>query len=184
VVLIETGPWPSDEPDTALVRLNFVALVSALDALASGEVAKADPARYETLPVNESRVFHVLIKNATVINGSGVPPFTADIGIGATRRVQVQDGKRMLQTTLSIEDLGDLRTMGALTTIDATGMTAIAIAADAKISAGQVVDLPEWKTKRAQTIAVGQPGAIALLKPGGEPGKFVVERVWSAVAAP
>jgi hypothetical protein len=178
VVLIETGPWPSDEPDAALVRLNFVALVSALDALATGEVSKADPARYETLPVNESRVFYVLVRNVTVISGSGVPPFNADIGIGATRRVQVEDGKRTLQTTLSIEDLGDLRTMGALTTVDATGMTAIAVAADAKISAGQVVDLPEWKTKSAQTIAVGQPGRIALLKPGGEPGKFVVERVW------
>ncbi len=27
VVLIETGPWPSPEPDAALVRLNFVAIV-------------------------------------------------------------------------------------------------------------------------------------------------------------
>ena len=36
VVLIETGPWPSMEPDAALVRLNFVALLSALDALATG----------------------------------------------------------------------------------------------------------------------------------------------------
>ena len=44
VVLIETGPWPAPEPDAALVRLNFVALVSALDALASGSVERADPA--------------------------------------------------------------------------------------------------------------------------------------------
>ena len=43
VVLIETGPSPSPEPDAALVRLNFVALVSALDALASGSVERADP---------------------------------------------------------------------------------------------------------------------------------------------
>ena len=56
-------------------------------------------------------------------------------------------------------------------------MTAVAIAADDKIEAGQVVDLPEWKTKSALTIAVGQAGRIALLKPGGEPGKFVVDSV-------
>ena len=36
VVLIETGPYPSAEPDAPLVRMNFVAIVSALDALASG----------------------------------------------------------------------------------------------------------------------------------------------------
>ena len=38
VVLIETGPWPAPNPDRALVRLNFVAIVSALDALATGRV--------------------------------------------------------------------------------------------------------------------------------------------------
>ena len=124
VVLIETGPWPSPEPDAALVRLNFVAIVSALDALASGSVERADPQRYETLPINESKLFSVLVKNVTVINGSGIPPFTADIGLVANRRVQLIDGRRELQTSLTIEDVGDLRTMGALRTIDASGMTA------------------------------------------------------------
>ena len=42
VVLIETGPAPGDEPDKTLIRANFVALVTALDALASGRVKKAD----------------------------------------------------------------------------------------------------------------------------------------------
>jgi hypothetical protein len=175
VVLIETGPWPSQDPDGPLVRLNFVAIVSALDALATGSVERADPQRYESLPVNESRVFFVLVKNATVINGAGVPPFTADIGVTAARRVQIVDGKRQVQTSLTIDDLGDLTTMGALRTVDATGMTAV-IASD-EMTAGQAVDLPEWKTKGAVNIAVGQPARIALLKPAAQPGKYVVEEV-------
>jgi hypothetical protein len=162
------------EPEAALVRLNFVALVSALDALATGSVERADPERYETLPVNESKVVSVLVRNATVINGRGIPPFTADIGLVASRRVQIADGRRELQTSLTIEDLGDLRTMGALRTIDASGMTAIPLADDA-ITAGQVLDLPEWKASAAATIAVGQPARIAIVKPAAEPGKFVVE---------
>jgi hypothetical protein len=176
VVLIETGPSPVPEPDAALVRLNFVALVSALDALASGSVERADPQRYETLPVNESKLFSVLVRNATVINGRGIPPFTADIGLLAGRRVQITDGRRELQTSLTIEDLGDLRTMGALRTIDATGMTAIPLADDT-IAAGQVLDLPEWKAPAKATIAVGQPARIAIVKPAAEPGKFVVEAI-------
>jgi hypothetical protein len=176
VVLIETGPWPSQEPDATLVRLNFVAILSALDALATGQAERADPGRYETLPMNESKVFYVLVKNVTVINGAGVPPFTADIGIVATRRVQVVDGRRDLQMSLGIDDLGDLRTMGALRTIEATGMTAIPIL-EAKIAVGQVVDLPEWKAKTTTTIAVGQPALIAILKPAPEPGKYVVEAI-------
>ena len=43
VVLIETGAWPAAEADLPLVRLNFIALVSALDALATGRVDAADP---------------------------------------------------------------------------------------------------------------------------------------------
>ena len=174
VVLIETGPWPSETPDPALVRLNFIALVSALDALATGQVERADPRRYETLPVNESRAFYVLVKNATVISGSGVPPFTADIGIGANRRVRTVDGRRELQLSMNIDDLGDLRTSGALRTIDATGLTVIP-AVDDSLKQGEIVDLPEWKSTLPSTIAVGRPARLAILKPAAEPGKFVVD---------
>ena len=175
VVLIETGPWPSEQPDPALVRLNFVAILSALDSLATGDVERADPRRYESLPMNESRLLYVLITNATVINGAGVPPFISDIGIVATRRVRSADGRRDLQMSLGIDDMGDLRTSGALRTIDATGMTVIP--ADDSLEQGKVVDLPEWKSKSASTIGIGQPARLAILKPAREPGKFVVEMV-------
>ena len=39
--------------------------------------------------MNESKTLYVLIRNATVINGAGIPPFTADIGLIASRRVQI-----------------------------------------------------------------------------------------------
>jgi Zinc carboxypeptidase len=174
VVLIETGPWPSMEPDAALVRLNFIAILAALDTLATGTVNDADPRRYESLPVNESRELYIVLRNATVINGAGVPPFVADIGIVATRRVTEADGQRRIQLAMTIDDVGDLRTLGALRTVDATGMTVIPLASDT-LEPGQVVDLPEWKTRQPTTIAVGQPARIALLKRGAEPGKYEVE---------
>jgi hypothetical protein len=176
VVLIETGGWPSAEPDAPLVRLNFVALVSALDALASKSVDSADPKRYESLPLNESRAFYILVRNASVINGAGVPPFTADIGIVANRRVREIGGRRELQLTLSIDDLGDLRTLSGFSTIDATGMT-VAPLGERALETGQVVDMPEWKSQQKTTIAVGQPARMMILKPAAEPGKFVVESV-------
>jgi hypothetical protein len=176
VVLIETGAFPATEPDAALVRLNFVAIVTALDALASGAAHRADPMRYESLPLNESRLLYLLVKNATVIAGTGVPPFTADIGIAATRGVRQTDGRRELQLAMTIDDLGDLRTLGALRTIDATGMTAIPLHTD-RLEAGHVVDLPEWKTPTATAILVGQPARLALLRPASEPGKYTVEMV-------
>jgi hypothetical protein len=176
VVLIETGPWPAADPDPQLIRLNFVALVSALDALATGAVERADPQQYETLPMNESKMFAVAIRNATLITGKGIPPFTADIGLVANRRVQTIDGKRELQTALTVDDLGDLRTSGALRTIDATGMTVVPITDD-NVAPGQEMALPEWKATTPATIGLGQPAKIVILKPGAEPGKYVVEAV-------
>lgn len=171
VVLIETGPWPSAEPDAPLVRLNFVAILSALDALASGSVNKADPKRYETLPMNESAVFYVMVQNATVINGAGVLPYTADIGIVANRRVRTVNGAREIQIATNIDDMGDLRTSGSLRTIDATGMMAVP---DTGYTEGAIVSLPDPKQQGDATIAVGQPARIALLRPADE-GKYRVE---------
>ena len=176
VVLIETGAWPSNEPDGALVRLNFVAILSALDALATGAVNRADPRRYDSLPMNESRGLAILVRNATVISGTGIPPFVADIGIVANRRVREAEGQRQLQTSSTIEDLGDLRTLAALRTIDASGMTVVPLGSDS-VEAGQLVDLPEWKTKQQATVAVGQPARLALLKPAAAPGKYQVDLV-------
>jgi len=173
VVLIETGAWPAEEPDSHLVRLNFVAIVSALDALASGEVNDADPGRYESLPMNDSGLLYVLVRNATVINGSGIPPYIADIGISGNRRVRTSDGSREMQVSMNIADMGDLRTSGALRTIDASGMTAVP---DTGYEAGALVDLPEWKKQSDVIIATGQPPRIALLRPAGG-GKYKVELV-------
>ena len=176
VVLIETGAYSSADPDPALVRLNFIAILTALDALATGRVERASATRYESLPVNESRLLSVIVKEATVIAGTGVPPFVADIGLGAVRRVRTADGRRQMQVTMGIEDLGDLRTLGALRTIDAGGMTAIPLTDDT-LEPGRTVDLPEWKTAGKVTIEVGQPARLVLLRPAAEPGKYKVEVV-------
>ena len=135
VVLIETGGFPSAEPDPPLVRMNFVAIL------------------------------YILVKNATVVSGTGVRPFLADIGIQANRRVRTLDGKRQIALQASISDLGDLRTLGALRTIDAQGRIATPLW-DASLKEGQEVELPDWsKVPQARTIATGQSAEIVLLRP-------------------
>ena len=173
VVLIETGPWPSQEPDPPLIRLNFIAIISALDALATGSVNRADPKRYEELPMNESGLLYIAIRNGTLISGSGLAPYVADIGIQGNRRVRTVEGKREVQIATNISDLGDLRTSGALREIDATGMT---IVPDTGYTMGAVVDLPDWKVKSDVTVGLGQPPRLALLRPA-ENGKYRVELV-------
>jgi hypothetical protein len=171
VVLIETGPFPSAEPDPALVRMNFIAILAALDALATGNVDKADPKRYDTLPMNESKGLYIVVKNATVLSGTGIRAFTADIGISANRRVRIVEGRRQIQMQANIVDLGDLRTYGALRTIDGTGLMAAPLW-DAALTEGQEVDLPDWsKQPSPRTIATGQPGEIVLMRPLADPSR-------------
>ena len=173
VVLIETGPWPAAEPDPALVRLNFVAILSALDALATGAVNRASTDKYDSLPVNEAGELFLLVKNASVITGGGVPPFIADIGIMATRRVRDVAGDRRLEVVSVIDDLGDLRTLGALRTIDATGLVAAPLLSET-VAEGELVDLPPWRATQEITLAVGQPARLMLLRTV-EGGKYRVE---------
>lgn len=178
VVLIETGPFPGAAPDPPLVRLNFIALVTALQALASGEVHRADPRRYESLPMNGTSIFHTLVRNGSIITGTGIEPFTGDVGIAVTRAVQAVTGERRVRWAARIEDLGDLRVFGALETIDATGLL-VAPLFEATLKPGQTVTLPDPKRPRwgakIPTLQVGQPGHVVLLKPAG--AGYVVDRI-------
>ncbi len=178
VVLIETGAWPGGDVDRHLVRLNFVALVSALDALASGRVNDADPERYDSLPMNGSRTLYTLVRRATVVTGTGAPPFKADIGITGQRIVRTVNGARTLLMQMRIDEFGDLSTFGAIEVIDAEDLT-VAPLYDGSIAAGQTIALPaNWEAaKPRNTVGTGQPADLMLLRP--QPGgKYSVERVF------
>jgi hypothetical protein len=174
VVLIETGPYPGADPDRALVRLNFVGILSALNAVASGSVDAADPSRYERLPFNDGRLFYTLIEHGTILPGTGVAPFLGDVGIAASRVVRVADGARQARFAGHIDDLGDLRVYGALERIDAAGLIVAPLWRE-DLAAGDTVDAPPLRTGGA-TIAPGQPGAVAILAPA-DGGRYVVRRI-------
>lgn len=176
VVLIETGAYPAREPDPAIVRLNFVAILTALDALATGRVHDADPERYESLPENGERLFHTLVKGATIVTGTGVAPFLGDIGIVANRRVRMVDGRRQIAMLMNVDDLGDLRVFNGLEEIDAGGMLAVPLT-DPKLAEGMELKMKPESVKTDQPIAVGRPAALALLKPGATPGTYTVVRI-------
>ena len=176
VVLIETGPWPGPDPDRTLVRLNFVALVRALDALASGRVHEADPAVYERLPENAGALFHTIVRGGTVIPGTGVAPFVADVGLAGTRVVRRGPSGRTLQWQGSIQDLGDLRVYGALETIDATGLFVSAVLGPAAV--GDEVTMPAGPaTGSTPRITLGGPARLWLLRPTSTQGRYRLERI-------
>jgi len=173
VLLIETGPWPAANPDPMLVRLNYTALITALHALADGSVHRADPARYDSLPENESGGLYTAIRNVTIVTGTGIPPFTGDVGLVAQRRVRLEGGQRQLVLLQAVEDIGDLRTLGALFEVDGAGRVLAPLQAGAVV--GDEVSLSAGEM--ALTITIGAPADLMLLRPLQD-GRYHVERVF------
>ena len=112
-VLIESGSWRRDEPKHYLRTVNFVALATALDAIADGSFMDTDVSRYTDLPQNGRAVNDLVITNGRIVL-PGMPHYRADISING-RSV---GGPAETQ----IMEIGDLAGVEARDTIDATGL--------------------------------------------------------------
>lgn len=119
LILIESGGYKGDPEKMAIRRLNFVAILSALKAIADGSYEQENTADYATIPENGRALFDVLIRNATVVReGRSV---TIDVGINQ-QEVNDKTAKAFYYKSV-IEDIGDLSTFHGLEEIDATGLT-------------------------------------------------------------
>jgi zinc carboxypeptidase len=172
-VLIETGPWSTWDSEGPLLRLNFVALVSALEALASGRVEHARLERYESIPLNDSKgLLHLIVKGARVFGEAG-EAFLADIGVAASPVVREVQKVPRAGVAGVIAELGDLRVFGALETVDAQGLTVVPLP-DGDVKEGDTLSLPP---RRACEVGVGQMAKLMLLRPVEPAGTWRVERI-------
>jgi beta-lactamase class A len=112
-VLIESGSWRGDDAKHYLRTANFVALATALDAIADSSFMTTEVARYADLPEN-GRAFTDLIVHGGHIVLAGMPPYRADISING----QSVGGPSETQ----IVEIGDLDGVEARDTIDAAGL--------------------------------------------------------------
>ena len=118
LILIESGGYPNDPEKQYIRTLNFVAILTSLQAIAQGSYVNEDIKNYQTIPENGKPLFDLLIRNAQITrNGK---PYTLDVGIN---RYEVNNEAASQFTYRSeIEDLGDLSTFHGLDEIDATGL--------------------------------------------------------------
>ena len=112
-VLIESGALPGDPEKQRLRAVNVVALVGALDAIATRGFEGADPARYERLPTNARTAVDVLVRGAHVVL-PGAPPMRLDLALNYEEPVA--------KLRPRVREVGDLATVVALDTIEAEGL--------------------------------------------------------------
>jgi hypothetical protein len=112
-VLIESGAWPDDPQKQHLRKANFVGILSALDAIATGRYAQYGTELYEGLEYNGRRVPDLLIAGGTIAV-PGLPVLEADILVNYERPLLQEEGV--------IADIGDMGGSEAQDTLDATGL--------------------------------------------------------------
>jgi hypothetical protein len=112
-VLIESGGWRDDREKQYLRRVNFVALLTALDAIGGGEYTAADPLAYESLPYNGRSVNDLLIRGGTLVV-PGLEPARVDVAVNFDDPLARVGGR--------VVEIGDLPHVSARDTIDAGGL--------------------------------------------------------------
>lgn len=115
VILIETGALHGRD-EQFLVKMNFVAYLSALKSIVDKSEQKANPNIYDTLPFNDSgNLYTAIFRKANIVNYA-VPDeiFTGDVAINAERR-----RAREIAPT-SVQEIGDLGIYSGLDEYDAS----------------------------------------------------------------
>ena len=112
-VLIESGALPNDPEKQQLRRVNVIAILTALEAIATGGYRAADPTNYESLPVNDRSAVDVLVTGGQLVL-PGKPPMRVDIAYN------YDDALR--KGRARVREVGDLAAVVSLDTIRADGM--------------------------------------------------------------
>lgn len=116
VILIETGAlYGKDE--MFLVKMNFVAFLTALQSMADGTEQKLSPINYDMLPLNTSgRLVHFMFRKANIANFADdtVTPFTSDVAVNMERR------RAELMSPTFVRDIGGLPNLTGLEEYDAS----------------------------------------------------------------
>lgn len=110
-ILIESGTLPGDPDKQRLRSLNAAAILGALDAIATGSYRRADPDLYQQLPQNAAGSDLIIRGGQLVFNNTTI---RADVAINFDDPAA--------RTGAKLRDVGDLRSLGGIEVVDATGM--------------------------------------------------------------
>jgi hypothetical protein len=145
-VLIESGALAGDPQKQELRRLNVVALLSALHAIATKSLASTSTAAYDDLPMNVSLYDDLLLVGGELLVGD-LPAVRADVAIRFEDAV-AGTGPRW-------GEIGDLEDVTAADTIDVSGMFLHAEpGADGTIQPGQPARIVVRRGRDADSEAV------------------------------
>lgn len=154
-VLIESGAMAGDPEKQRLRTMNVVAILSALHAIATERYESTPTAAYDELPTNARAALDVVIRGGNIVL-PGKPPVRADVALNFDEPVARRNAR--------VRDIGDLASLVALDTVDATGLYLHAEPGALTDTAGGI-----W-------LRINAPAAFTLRR-GVEPASEVVRTI-------
>ncbi len=176
LLLIESGGYRGDSEKMEIRRLNFVAILSALNSIANRSYEAENVADYAAIPENNRALFDVLIRNVGVVR-NGV---RTSMDVAINQYEENTNGAREFRYESKIEDLGDLSTFYGLQEIDATGLDLVpaTIYPETLKSADQLaaLNIPELYRQGIVVFRMRKTGkAKAYEQLGSEPVHILVD---------
>ena len=111
VILVESGAMHG-KSEMFLVKLNFVAYLSALQSIVDGTEKQTAMSIYDNTPFNSSGdIYNYIFRKATIISEKG-EPYLADVGVNSERRRANEDSPAFVQ------EIGDLAVFAGLEEFD------------------------------------------------------------------
>jgi len=118
-ILIESGGYPDDVEKQYIRKLNFVSILSALDAIASGAYSQKSLSDYEKIPHNDRKLFDLKLTGFTYPIEDKT--YILDIGIHQSETQNAETQK--LYYNGRVSDQGDLSTYFGYEEKDMKGYT-------------------------------------------------------------
>jgi len=116
-VLLESGGWRGDREKQYLRKINYIAMLSALNSIASGGYANTDLSVYESIPQNEKFMMDLILRNLKIKRDN--IEYVIDISINYDE-VNVDIAKDFYLKA-AIEDVGDLSVFAGYEEFDLSG---------------------------------------------------------------
>lgn len=116
VILIETGALHGKD-EMFLIKLNFIANLTALQSLVDGSESRADAKIYENTPFNNSgNIYNFIFRKANIVNFTeNENPYTGDVAVNVERR------RADIDAPTFVQDIGDLSAVKGLEEFDVSG---------------------------------------------------------------
>lgn len=119
LILIESGGYAGDPEKMYIRKLNYLALLTGLEAIASGTYRKEDIRAYDTIPENGRAIYDLLVRNVQVVrNGQTI---LTDIAVNR-QELAVFNRPEKWYIRGTVEEFGDLSVFFGTQELDASGL--------------------------------------------------------------